>query len=90
MCLAPNKVCNGVCGKFGNICPSSPPKKREVEVLQRRAQSSCDVGFTACGVYGWQGFNSAEAWECIDTKTDLESCKWHHPPFLMVHGVQSS
>ncbi|KAJ3540955.1 hypothetical protein NM688_g6154 [Phlebia brevispora] len=74
VCLSPFKVCNGVCGQFGSVCPSAHPKKREAEILQRRAETSCDIGFTACGVYGWQGFNSAEAWECIDTASDLESC----------------
>ncbi|KAF7793465.1 hypothetical protein EIP86_004577 [Pleurotus ostreatoroseus] len=74
VCSAPFKVCNGICGHFGSVCPSSGPKKREAEVLQRRAEASCDVGYTACGVYGWQGFDSTEAWECIDTMSDLESC----------------
>ncbi|GJE89458.1 hypothetical protein PsYK624_055590 [Phanerochaete sordida] len=84
ICPAPNKVCNGICGPFKS-CPSSGPKKRED--LERRV--SCGAGQTACGVYGWQGFNSVDAWECIDTKTDLESCGGCMVPFgrTPAHGI---
>ncbi|KIP11691.1 hypothetical protein PHLGIDRAFT_99111 [Phlebiopsis gigantea 11061_1 CR5-6] len=83
VCLSPKKVCNGICGAFG-ACPSSGSKKRNLDLLQRRA--ICDGGFTACGVYG---FNSADAWECIDTRSDLESCGGCMVPFgrTPAHGV---
>ncbi|KAJ3540954.1 hypothetical protein NM688_g6153 [Phlebia brevispora] len=88
VCQQPNKVCNGVCGFFpGHSCPSSVPKKREVEMQYKRA--TCAKGYTACGVYGWQGFGSAEAWECVDTASDLESCGGCMVPFgrTPAHGV---
>lgn len=75
ICPAPKKVCNGVCGSFPS-CPSAGPKKRDS--IDR--SGSCGAGLTACGVYGWQGVGS-EAWECIDTKRDLESCGGCMVPF---------
>ncbi|KAI0094484.1 hypothetical protein BDY19DRAFT_912957 [Irpex rosettiformis] len=68
ICAFPNKVCNGVCGLF-KVCPSGKPKKRELDADEQR--SLCPTGHSACGVYG---FNSPDAWECVDTKSDLESC----------------
>ncbi|KAI0785313.1 hypothetical protein BC629DRAFT_1288808 [Irpex lacteus] len=68
ICPFPFKVCNGVCGSF-KLCPSGKPKKRELDAEEQR--SLCPAGHTACGVFG---FNSQDAWECIDTKSDLESC----------------
>ncbi|EKM61501.1 uncharacterized protein PHACADRAFT_248159 [Phanerochaete carnosa HHB-10118-sp] len=73
ICPAPNKVCNGICGSYKS-CPSSGPKKRED--LERRAV--CGAELTACGVYGFGNFN---AWECVDTKSDLESCGGCMVPF---------
>ncbi|KAJ3487120.1 hypothetical protein NLI96_g3750 [Meripilus lineatus] len=67
-CLPPKKVCNGVCGDF-KACPSGKPKREELE-----KRSVCDYGYTACGIYGWTGFRSTPAYECIDTSSDLESC----------------
>ncbi|KAH8094606.1 hypothetical protein BXZ70DRAFT_348089 [Cristinia sonorae] len=70
VCLSPKKVCNGICGDFPS-CPSAHPK-RELEMAKRYA--TCDKGFTACGVFGWPGMRASQAWECIDTTSDLESC----------------
>ncbi|CAL1694226.1 unnamed protein product [Somion occarium] len=70
VCLPPKVVCNGVCGVF-KACPSGHPK-RELEIQKRSA--SCDRGLTACGIYGWSGLPASQAWECIDTQRDLESC----------------
>ncbi|KAI0692952.1 hypothetical protein BC835DRAFT_1097761 [Cytidiella melzeri] len=68
ICPLPFTVCNGVCGVF-KACPSGKPKKRELDAQEQR--SLCPAGLAACGVYG---FNSPDAWECVDTKADLESC----------------
>jgi len=37
----------------------------------RRSNPVCMKGFTVCGAYG----NGGPAWECVDTRSDLESCK---------------
>ncbi|RPD65026.1 hypothetical protein L227DRAFT_276386 [Lentinus tigrinus ALCF2SS1-6] len=68
VCKAPNKVCNGVCGKF-KACPSGKPFRRDT--LRKRAL--CGEGLTACGIFGHSSV-SRDAWECINTATDLESC----------------
>ncbi|KAI0348169.1 hypothetical protein BDW22DRAFT_61052 [Trametopsis cervina] len=68
ICPLPKKVCNGVCGDF-KVCPSGKPKKRELDAQEQR--QLCPPGLTACGIYG---FTSTDAWECINTKSDLESC----------------
>ncbi|TFK51578.1 hypothetical protein OE88DRAFT_1630100, partial [Heliocybe sulcata] len=66
-CSFPNVVCNGVC-QSSSLCPSSmPPAKRE----QARSRSPhCKFGHTACGILG----GAPWAYECIDTRLDLESC----------------
>lgn len=66
VCKAPHKVCNGVCGPF-KACPSHKPWKRDIA----RAHGLCERGLTACGVWGRFG----DAWECVNTATDLESCE---------------
>ncbi|TFK94951.1 hypothetical protein K466DRAFT_534758 [Polyporus arcularius HHB13444] len=68
LCKFPHKVCNGVCGSF-KACPSGKPFRRDA--LRKRA--ICGEGLTACGIFGHSSF-SHEAWECINTATDLESC----------------
>ncbi|KAI0800816.1 hypothetical protein C8Q74DRAFT_1192197, partial [Fomes fomentarius] len=65
VCKPPHTVCNGVCGPF-KACPSHKPWRRDVS----RRKGLCDLGLTACGIYGRAG----DAWECIDASTDLESC----------------
>ncbi|THH13016.1 hypothetical protein EUX98_g9767, partial [Antrodiella citrinella] len=62
-CPAPNIVCNGQCLSAA-ACPSALPIKRDLE----HKRNVCAAGHTACGVYG------THAWECVDTKSDLESC----------------
>ncbi|KAH8094605.1 hypothetical protein BXZ70DRAFT_347818 [Cristinia sonorae] len=85
VCAAPKKVCNGICGDFPS-CPSAHPK-REVEMAKRSA--TCDRGYTACGVFGWTGMRASQAWECIDTQSDLESCGGCAIPLMRgsPHGV---
>ncbi|KAJ6558141.1 hypothetical protein B0H19DRAFT_946312 [Mycena capillaripes] len=64
VCSSPYTECNGKCGTFHG-CPSTYFAKRDLMGGQK-----CHKGFTACGVPG----RGANAWECIDTQTDLESC----------------
>lgn len=64
VCKSPNKECNGKCGKYA-ACPSGKPKR---ELLPR--DSACARGLTACGVLGGR----RNAFECVDTVSDLESC----------------
>ncbi|TCD70118.1 Dihydroxyacetone synthase [Steccherinum ochraceum] len=80
VCVPPKIVCNGVCGDF-KACPSSIAK-RELEVEKRNAV--CDRGYTPCGVFGWSGMRASQAWECVDTQSDLESCGGCAVP--LVHG----
>jgi len=70
VCESPKTVCNGVCGEFKG-CGSSTPKKRDPQLRKRAV---CQDDLTPCGVYGWQGQRSSQAWECVDTMSDLESC----------------
>ncbi|THH30635.1 hypothetical protein EUX98_g3549 [Antrodiella citrinella] len=70
ICVPPKIVCNGVCTD-AKACPSSVAK-RELEVEKRHAV--CDRGFTPCGVFEWSGMRASQAWECVDTQSDLESC----------------
>ncbi|KAJ6632538.1 hypothetical protein B0H10DRAFT_2159670 [Mycena sp. CBHHK59/15] len=64
ICSYPHTECNGKCGKFHG-CPSGHYAKRDL-----RSSQQCHKGMTACRVPG----RSANAWECVDTQTDLESC----------------
>lgn len=63
MCLAPKHECNGVCTTAA--CPSGKAKKRDLYPLE----SLCAPGEQLCGV--WSGGN---AWECLNTQKNLESC----------------
>lgn len=78
VCKAPNKECNGKCGKY-QACPSGKPKR---ELLPR--DTSCTRGLTACGVLG----GKRNAFECVDTLSDLESCGGCVVP-LTVHSKAS-
>lgn len=47
-------------------------KQRREELKARRASSTCyKEGMTACGAYG----RESSSWDCVDTISDLESCK---------------
>ncbi|OCH90062.1 hypothetical protein OBBRIDRAFT_826179 [Obba rivulosa] len=85
VCEAPNTVCNGVCGEFKG-CSSSSPKRRDPQLRKRAV---CEDGLTPCGVYGWQGQRSSQAWECVDTTSDLESCGGCAVPlhYASPHGI---
>ncbi|KAK7680588.1 hypothetical protein QCA50_016370 [Cerrena zonata] len=68
-CPLPNIECNGVCGTFDAGCPSSQP-----ELPVRKRSILCEGGMTACGIDGWSRRPAHQAWECLDTQSDLESC----------------
>ncbi|KAI0072476.1 hypothetical protein K474DRAFT_1650931 [Panus rudis PR-1116 ss-1] len=65
-CPAPLSECNGQCGNFPNGCGSATPQRRNT---RRAGPPSCPVGQQICGVPGSSG------WDCVDVKTDRESCK---------------
>lgn len=71
VCLPPNQACNGVCSATVTCPSSTSQQRREHNMWQKR--TSCDVGFTACGSTGSYR-KSIGAYECVDTRTDLESC----------------
>lgn len=57
-------------------CPSGGGlRKRDFNYWEKHA--SCPSGLDACGVFG----GSARAFECVDTRVDLESCKLYHKVF---------
>jgi len=60
VCELPKQLCNGVCRLN---CPSST-------IIQRRDVMSCEFGLTPCGTTG------SKAYECVNTKTSLESCAY--------------
>ncbi|KAK7028331.1 hypothetical protein R3P38DRAFT_2935449 [Favolaschia claudopus] len=62
VCASPYTECNGQCGVYRG-CPSTYIAKRELV-------HDCRDGFTACRIPG----GSAKSYECIDTRTELESC----------------
>jgi len=64
ICKAPYKECNGKCGLYYS-CPSHH-YKREALAGDKR----CPQGLSVCGVLG----RSTNAWDCVDTQSDLESC----------------
>jgi len=63
VCNPPYSECNGVCGHFPRGCSSQGMSSR------RRDQSTCPAGKTMCGVP-----NGGKGHDCVDTKTDRESC----------------
>lgn len=66
VCPKPYTVCNGHCGP-SKACPSSVYYKRSVTGNQHL---QCPKGMTACPIIG-----RPNSWECVDTESDLESCK---------------
>lgn len=67
ICEKPYIECNGKCGSY-KACPS-PHAKRDLHAGGRL--QVCPQGMSACGILG----RSAKSWECVDTHSDLESCK---------------
>ncbi|KAJ3487114.1 hypothetical protein NLI96_g3749 [Meripilus lineatus] len=64
-CSSPKRVCNGFCLNVAS-CPSiSFP-------LRRSLGKTCKSGYTACSIHGYSADD--DAYECIDTARDLESC----------------
>ncbi|KAJ3785760.1 hypothetical protein GGU11DRAFT_703197 [Lentinula aff. detonsa] len=68
-CASPKSVCNGKCS---STCPSarSLPEKRNHLHWGQQTQRVCRPGWVACGIAG----GGLRQWECIDIKSDLESC----------------
>jgi len=63
-------------------CPSgTPKKKRDAKYIAKRAL--CATHETACGVYG----GSARSFDCVDTRSDLESCGGCAVPLLPTQTV---
>ena len=78
VCTAPNQVCNGVCTDTVN-CPSSTLQQSRSLHNSWQKRMACDIGFTACGTTSSYR-KTIGAYECVDTRTDLESCaSIHHP-----------
>ncbi|KAF9483665.1 hypothetical protein BDN70DRAFT_958174 [Pholiota conissans] len=66
VCNKPYALCNGKCGLF-KACPSGRPVyKRDLP----GGLDQCPQGLTSCPVPG----RGAHSMECVNTKTDLESC----------------
>ena len=70
VCPWPLTECNGKCGIY-KACPSKGHSKRDLSA----ALAKCPVGQTVCGILG----RAAGSWECINTKSDLESCEYNNP-----------
>ncbi|KAG8987637.1 Dihydroxyacetone synthase [Tulasnella sp. JGI-2019a] len=67
--------CNGQCIPNGQLCPSQAPTSPKARANEKRRQAHptrpwCPRGKSACGIYE----NGGDAWECVDTTSDLESC----------------
>ncbi|KAJ4468850.1 hypothetical protein J3R30DRAFT_3554805 [Lentinula aciculospora] len=68
-CAFPKSVCNGKCS---TSCPSgrSLPEKRDHLHWGQQTQRVCRSGWVACGIAG----GGVRQWECVDVRSDLESC----------------
>jgi len=78
-CPAPSTECNGQCGYFPGGCASAVavPARRSVG-----ASPKC-VGGEVCGVRKGKG----KGWECVNTRSDLESCGGCTTPSPFDSGV---
>jgi len=76
--MAPKQVCNGICTDTVN-CPSTIVQDPRQLRSTWQKRTSCDVGFTACGTTSSYR-KSIGAYECVDTRTNLESCTSIHYP----------
>jgi len=66
VCLPPKHNCNGECSH--SACPSDVARKRNVN-SQTTLGRFCPLGQEACG-----GYSGPNSYECIDTRTTLDSC----------------
>ncbi|KAI0322949.1 hypothetical protein OF83DRAFT_1234430, partial [Amylostereum chailletii] len=99
-CPPPNRECNGVCGYFPQGCSSGYPHyKRDAHLpaaaryagitTYRAARTTCKASEEVCGVPG-SGQGSRLGFECLDTRTELESCGGCSTPHRFADGpVQS-
>ncbi|KAI0087230.1 hypothetical protein BDY19DRAFT_956874 [Irpex rosettiformis] len=71
-CKAPYMLCNGQCTlPPGGVCSSSGSKPHyRRNTLYHSARDDCKANEEICGVYGGAKY----AYECVNTKTNLESC----------------
>ncbi|KAF9078552.1 hypothetical protein BDP27DRAFT_1309749 [Rhodocollybia butyracea] len=70
-CEGTKSVCSN--GDCQYSCPSPNPQqasKRDRLFWGKEIQHTCKPGWTACGIVGGR----ARDWECIDTRSELESC----------------
>jgi len=87
VCEKPYVLCNGQCvaSKTGTCSSAgSHPYARRM-TLREEAQASCGANEEVCGVYG----GSYSAYDCVDTKKNLESCGgcMIPNPFLLASSV---
>ncbi|KAG6860318.1 hypothetical protein C0995_012714 [Termitomyces sp. Mi166 len=75
ICKQPLTECNGVCAYHPHGCSSAAPRKqlRETSSITSYAAAVaiCKPGQTVCGIPGREG---TKDFECIDTRTTLDSC----------------
>ncbi|KAJ7445276.1 hypothetical protein FB451DRAFT_1055731, partial [Mycena latifolia] len=70
-CVAPNQLCNGACTAV-TTCPSANMRRRDAHLV--RSGTICPAGTERCGVWRQWAQQSYGAYDCVDTRTDLESC----------------
>jgi hypothetical protein len=84
VCPAPKIECNGICQT--QACSSSVPQgpaKRDMSGMTLRSrmrfltQERCPAGHVLCGAGASRRRHDAE-WECIDTRSTLDSCRSCH------------
>lgn len=70
-CICPpeSHVCNGQCTRFP--CPSAIPRSKRSQDLPWKMGRLCPLGEDPCG-----GYSGPRSYECINTRTTLDSCKW--------------
>ncbi|KAF9465896.1 hypothetical protein BDZ94DRAFT_1296096 [Collybia nuda] len=80
ICICPHPLteCNGRCGDFSHGCPSTTPYYSRAPNLiikpittLAQAQDTCKPKETVCGIVGREG---TLAYECVDTRSTLDSC----------------
>ncbi|KAG6837407.1 hypothetical protein H0H93_010025 [Arthromyces matolae] len=75
VCPPPMIECNGVCGNFDHGCSSAVPHKfaRKIDHITTYADAAgiCGPNHMVCGIPGREDTND---FECIDTKSTLDSC----------------
>lgn len=65
-------------GTCASTCASALPRRRRDLVIEDQA-AKCPKGFDLCGVFNGKG----DSWECLDTRSDLESCEFCPPSRIL-------